>query len=178
MCRVASNQVFRYTLSRWVADPIDFDTVKVIFDTSIRVCLRSTPITTPYNYSTYKRWHCFNLDAQYQFSLNQHLKAVWKQLLKVLSDSPVLYSKSFVSPPHFLAWLVSESFIKPIISNKVMLPFQRTFISSYPKAMQDTLLLPTHATSNLGIWLNGKIGLYLEDLANPKIRLNLVPNCL
>jgi hypothetical protein len=25
----------------------------------------------------------------------------------------------------------------------------------------------THATSNLGIWLNGKIGLYLEDLANP-----------
>ena len=76
VCRVASNQVIRYTLSRWVADPIDFDTVKVIFDTSIRVCLRSTPITTPYNYSTYKRWHCFNLDAQYQFSLNQHLKAV------------------------------------------------------------------------------------------------------
>ncbi len=26
----------------------------------------------------------------------------------------------------------------------------------------------THATSNLGIWLNGKIVLYLEDLANPK----------
>jgi len=37
---------------------------------------------------------------------------------------------------------------------------------------------PTHATSNLGIWLNGKIGLYLEDLANPKIGLNLIPNCL
>jgi len=36
----------------------------------------------------------------------------------------------------------------------------------------------THATSNLGIWLNGKIGLYLEDLANPKNGLNLVPNCL
>jgi len=31
------------------------------------------------------------------------------------------------------------------------------------------LLLPTHAT-NLGIWLNGKIGLYLA--------INLVPNCL
>ena len=62
--------------SRWVADPIDFDTVKVIFDTSIRVCLRSTPITAPYSYSTYKRWRCFDLDAQYQFSLNQHLKAV------------------------------------------------------------------------------------------------------
>ena len=139
MCRVASNQVFRYTWSRWVADPIDFDTVKVIFDTSIRVCLRSTPITAPYSYSTYKRWRCFDLDAQYQFSLNQHLKAVWKQLLKVLSDSPILYSQSFVSPPHFLAWLVSESFIKPIISNKVMLPFQRTFISSYPEATQDTL---------------------------------------
>jgi len=38
--------------------------------------------------------------------------------------------------------------------------------------------LLTYATSNLGIWLNGKIGLYLEDLANPKNGLNLVPNCL
>lgn len=37
-------------------------------------------------------------------------------------------------------------------------------------------LLLTHATSNLGNWLNGKIGLYLEDLANPKIELNLIPN--
>jgi hypothetical protein len=36
----------------------------------------------------------------------------------------------------------------------------------------------THATSNLGIRLNGKIGLYLEDLANPRIGLNLIPNCL
>jgi len=36
----------------------------------------------------------------------------------------------------------------------------------------------THATSNLGIWFNGKIGLYLEDLANPKIGLNLIPNPL
>ena len=36
----------------------------------------------------------------------------------------------------------------------------------------------THATSNLGIWLNGKIGLYLEDLANPNNGLNLIPNCL
>ena len=59
-----------------------------------------------------------------------------------------------------------------------MLPFQRTFISSYPKATQDTHRSITHATSNLGIWLNGKIGLYLEDLANPKIGLNLVPNPL
>jgi hypothetical protein len=37
---------------------------------------------------------------------------------------------------------------------------------------------PITATTDLGIWLNGKIGLYLEDLANPKIELNLVPNCL
>jgi hypothetical protein len=36
----------------------------------------------------------------------------------------------------------------------------------------------THATSNLGIWLNGKIGLYLEDLANPKDNADLAPNCL
>ncbi len=27
----------------------------------------------------------------------------------------------------------------------------------------------------MGIWLDGKIGLYLEDLANPKIGLNLIP---
>ena len=38
--------------------------------------------------------------------------------------------------------------------------------------------MPTHATSNLGIWLNGKIGLYLEDLANPKDNAYLTPNCL
>ena len=36
----------------------------------------------------------------------------------------------------------------------------------------------THATSNLGIWLNGKFGLYLEDLANPKDNADLTPNCL
>jgi hypothetical protein len=36
----------------------------------------------------------------------------------------------------------------------------------------------THATSNLGIWLNGKIGLFLEDLANPKDKADLIPNCL
>ena len=36
----------------------------------------------------------------------------------------------------------------------------------------------THATSNLGIWLNGKIGLYLEDLVNPKDNASLFPNCL
>jgi hypothetical protein len=36
----------------------------------------------------------------------------------------------------------------------------------------------THATTDLGNWLNGKLVLYLEDLANPKIGLNLVPNPL
>jgi hypothetical protein len=30
----------------------------------------------------------------------------------------------------------------------------------------------------LGIWLNLNMVLYLEDLANPKIGLNLVPNYL
>jgi hypothetical protein len=39
-------------------------------------------------------------------------------------------------------------------------------------------LLLTHATSNLGIWLNLNMVLYLEDLANPNNGLNLVPNCL
>jgi hypothetical protein len=38
--------------------------------------------------------------------------------------------------------------------------------------------LVKHATSNLGIWHNGKIGLYLEDLAYPNNGLNLVPNPL
>jgi hypothetical protein len=36
----------------------------------------------------------------------------------------------------------------------------------------------TATTTDLGIWLNGKIGLYLEDLANPNNGLNLVPNPL
>jgi hypothetical protein len=36
----------------------------------------------------------------------------------------------------------------------------------------------THATSNFGNWINGKIGLYLEDLANPKDNADLAPNPL
>jgi hypothetical protein len=39
-----------------------------------------------------------------------------------------------------------------------MLPFQRTFISSYPKATQDTQRRITATTTDLGIWHNGKIG--------------------
>jgi len=35
----------------------------------------------------------------------------------------------------------------------------------------------THARSNLGIRLNLKLVLYLENLANPNNGLNLVPNC-
>jgi hypothetical protein len=50
------------------------------------------------------------------------------------------------------------------------LRFNRNFDKNKPPV--------THATSNLGIWLNGKIGLYLEDLANPKDNADLVPNCL
>ena len=59
-----------------------------------------------------------------------------------------------------------------------MLPFQRTFISSYPEATQDTQRRITATTTDLGIRLNGKMVLYLDDLANPKIGLNLVPNPL
>ncbi len=44
--------------------------------------------------------------------------------------------------------------------------------------LKENKRLPTHATSNLGIWLNGKISLYLEDLANPKDNADLAPNCL
>jgi len=36
----------------------------------------------------------------------------------------------------------------------------------------------TATTTDLGIWLNGKIGMYLEDLANPNNGINLVPNPL
>ena len=42
-----------------------------------------------------------------------------------------------------------------------MLPFQRTFISSYPKATQDTRLPVTATTTDLGNRLNGKMVLYL-----------------
>ena len=59
-----------------------------------------------------------------------------------------------------------------------MLPFQRTFISSYPKATQDTQRPITATTTDLGNWLNGKMVLYLDDLVNPKNGLNLVPNPL
>ncbi|SNB06989.1 conserved hypothetical protein [Flavobacterium psychrophilum] len=38
--------------------------------------------------------------------------------------------------------------------------------------------MPTHATTDLGIWLNWKMVLYLEDLANPNNGLNLTPNPL
>jgi len=36
----------------------------------------------------------------------------------------------------------------------------------------------TATTTDLGNWLNGKMVLYLDDLANPKNGLNLVPNPL
>jgi len=36
----------------------------------------------------------------------------------------------------------------------------------------------TATTTDLGNWLNEKMVLYLEYLANPKIGLNLVPNPL
>ena len=51
--RVANKQESRYTLSLGVARPLDFDTVKVIFDMSIRVHLRSTPVSIPYNHYCY-----------------------------------------------------------------------------------------------------------------------------
>ena len=53
VCRVASKSGGRYTLSLGVARPLDFDTVKVIFDMSIRVHLRSTPVSIPYNHYCY-----------------------------------------------------------------------------------------------------------------------------
>jgi hypothetical protein len=53
VCRVAGKSGFRYTWSRRVALPLDFDTINVIFDTSIRVHLRSTPISIPYNHYCY-----------------------------------------------------------------------------------------------------------------------------
>jgi hypothetical protein len=38
--------------------------------------------------------------------------------------------------------------------------------------------LVTATTTDLGIWLNGEMVLYLQYLANPKNGLNLVPNPL
>ena len=57
-----------------------------------------------------------------------------------------------------------------------MLPFQRTFISSYPEATQDTQHHTTATTTDLGIGLNGKMVLYLEDLAKPKVSAYLIRN--
>ena len=45
-----------------------------------------------------------------------------------------------------------------------MLPFQRTFISSYPKATQDTQHPLTSVWRDWGFRLNGKLVLYLENL--------------
>ena len=47
-----------------------------------------------------------------------------------------------------------------------MLPFQRTFISSYPKATQDTQLPTTHATSKLGKGVEFKNGFVRAEKSN------------
>ncbi|SHM14622.1 hypothetical protein [Flavobacterium saccharophilum] len=44
--------------------------------------------------------------------------------------------------------------------------------------MSTKILLVTAITTDLGNRLNGKMVLHLEDSANPKIDLNLVPNPL
>ena len=105
---VTGNQVIRYTSISRGRSPLDFTAVNVIFDTSITVHLRSTPLPLPYNFSTYNclklRWPCRSIPIHE----NQHHKAVWKILLKGLSDRPCLYTLSVVRPlslPFF--WLVT-----------------------------------------------------------------------
>jgi len=44
--------------------------------------------------------------------------------------------------------------------------------------MKIEALLPTGTTTDLGNWLNGKWFCIWDDLANPNMGLNLVPNCL
>ncbi len=51
--RVTVNQVNYYPLISRGRSPLDFTTVKAIYDTSIRVHLRSTPLLIPYKTSTY-----------------------------------------------------------------------------------------------------------------------------
>ena len=150
VCRIASKQVFRYTLSLGVALPLDFGTVKVIFDTSIRVHLRSTPITTPYNSSSYKRWQCFDLVAQYHTvkcsTTRRFGNNSWKSYPIVQFFIFLLSVRPPSLPVFFGRQLVSCRLIKSIISNKVMLPFQRTYLSLYPVVTQDTQLGIT------GVW--------------------------
>jgi hypothetical protein len=60
----------------------------------------------------------------------KHHKAVWKIRLNVLSDSSIFIRLPFVRPlplpVSFGRQLVSNRLIKPIISDKVLSPFQRT----------------------------------------------------
>lgn len=111
---VTGYQVIRYTLISRGRSPLDLTAVKVIFDTSITVHLRSTPLSLPYNFSTYFHdsyrdvWNYLDLVAQYRFVKNQHHKAVWKILLKGLSDRAFIYTWSVVrllALPFF--WLVT-----------------------------------------------------------------------
>jgi len=44
--------------------------------------------------------------------------------------------------------------------------------------VENKKLPPTATTTDLGIWLNGKVVCIWDDLANPKNGLNLVPNPL
>jgi hypothetical protein len=57
-------------------DPLDFTTVKVIFDTSMRIHLRSTPLLIPYSYSTYKCLQLLLPCRSAPIRENQHHKAV------------------------------------------------------------------------------------------------------
>ncbi len=97
---VTSNQVIRYTYISRGRSPLDFTAVNVIFDTSITVHLRSTPLSIPIHFLDLQlSENEFILVAQYQsvtlsnYSTgNQHHKVVWKILLKSLSDRPFIYS--------------------------------------------------------------------------------------
>ena len=98
-----------------------------------------------YNHHTSNRptngFKCLDLNAQYLCSLQKHLKAVWKSTLHYLFDSPILCNYSFCETSKCtVSWGLARCrfFTKPIISVKVMLPFQRTYLSCTLGKQQDT----------------------------------------
>jgi hypothetical protein len=56
-----------------------------------------------------------------------------------------------------------EFFLPCIVKNTISFTFLQVFFDIFVRVVQQA-----HATSNLGIWLNLKLVLYLEDLENPK----------
>ena len=137
MSRVISNQVAITLLSRRVALPFDFGSVNVIFDMSMRVHLKfNSCIRTIQLLILQLTVIDLTLSLNTFALIQKRHKAVWKIRLNIFSDSPILYSSSLCETSVLALFLRGTArcwrTVKPIISNKVLLPFQRTFTIFVP----------------------------------------------